>query len=193
MDWFRAIHIGWHRPYLDPIFHALSVIGLGEVETLIAISLLFFRKTRMYALPLLVVLLASSLTSQIPKRLILRDRPSLLLIAHPQELWRYNSFPSGHATSAFACAFMMLFITFGTKRGWIGWCSLLLALLIGISRIYRGVHWPTDVLAGIFVGCFTAAVCYLILDRIGKITDLDQPEATLTGREVGEAETPEKN
>lgn len=190
MDWFRAIHVGWHSTFLDPIFLFFSCLGLGEFESLIALSFLFFRKTRLYVLPLLVTLIGSSLATQIPKHYIIRERPSNLAFAHPQEAWLHDSFPSGHTTSSFAFAFMLLFITHGTKRAWAGWLSLFLALMIGISRIYRGVHWPSDVIAGIFFGCATAAICYLILDRFGKILDLDSPEASLTGREAGEVETP---
>ena len=187
MEWFRAIHVGLHSAGLDYVFLVFSYLGLGQVEALIAASFLAFRKTRHYALPMLATVLASSLFAQIPKHLLSRDRPSRLAIAHPQEDWLSNSFPSGHTTSAFAFAFMMVFLTFGTKRAWAGGLCLLMAILVGISRIYRGVHWPSDVIAGMFFGCATAAIVYLILDRMGKILELDQPGASLTGRESNEA------
>ncbi|MEA2552522.1 MAG: hypothetical protein QOJ65_698 [Fimbriimonadaceae bacterium] len=190
VEWFRAIHVGWHGPVQDAIFLVLSYLGLGQVLFFIAMGFLLFRKTRYYSLPLLVTVLASSILAQVPKRLIPRERPSNLAFTNPQEAWLHNSFPSGHTTSAFAFAFMMVFLTYGTKRAWAGWVSLLLACLIGISRIYRGIHWPSDVLAGAFFGCITAAVVFLILDRLGKILHLDSPEATLTGREVSESVEP---
>ena len=186
LDWFQAIHVGMHRPWLDPVFLVLSYLGLGQVQALIALALLLGRKTRMYTLPLLWTLIVSSLAAQIPKHLIERDRPSRLVFAHPQEAWLANSFPSGHTTSAFAFAFMLLFITVGTRRAWIGWTSLGIAALVGLSRIYRGVHWPSDVLAGVFFGAASATLVYLVLDRMGKMLDLDEPEATLTGRETSE-------
>lgn len=163
MDWFRAINVGWHSSTLDPIFLFITYLGLGEVQTIISLCLLIFRKTRPYALPLLVTLLLASFTSQIPKRLIDRDRPSLLTFAHAEEAWRYNSFPSGHTLGAFACAFMVFYLTRRTKNAWIGWVLLFVSCLVGISRVYRGVHWPTDVIGGMFIGCGTASLAYLIL------------------------------
>lgn len=186
LDWFQAIHVGLHRAWLDPVFLVFSYLGLGQIQAAIALLLLFRRATRMYTLPLLWTLLVSSLAAQIPKHLIERDRPSRLIFSHPQEAWLANSFPSGHTTSAFAFAFMVLFVTVGTRRAWVGWVSLFMAVLVGISRIYRGVHWPTDVIAGLFLGAASAAVVYLVLDRMGKLLGLDEPEATLTGREASE-------
>lgn len=190
---FRAINIGWSNPVLDVIFAIFSYVGLGGVLAAIAICMIFFRPTKHYVLPLLCTLLLASLTSQIPKRIFDRDRPSILNFAHPQEAIYAYSFPSGHTTSSFAFAFMILFLTIGTKRAWAGWMCLALAGLVGLSRIYRGVHWPSDVIAGVFDGCATAAIVFLVLNSLGKITDLDEPAATLTGREVAEAETPKNS
>lgn len=182
MEWFRAIHIGWHSPFLDPIFLVLSYLGLGEVEGLIAIGLILNKGTKKYGIPLLITVLATFITAQVPKRLLPRDRPSVLAFAHPQEAWLANSFPSGHTTCSFAFAFMVLFLTMGTKRVWIGWVSLLVALFIGISRIYRGVHWPSDVIAGFFFGCATAALVYLLM-RVKEEVDSGPVPAPLTPEE----------
>lgn len=187
MEAFRAIHVGWHSPVLDILFLVFSYIGLGQVQAIVAIALLFRRDSRYYVLPLLATLLGAFFSSQIPKKLLERERPSNLLIATPQESWLANSFPSGHTTSAFAFAFMLLYITWGTKRAWIGILALSCAVMVGLSRIYRGVHWPSDVIAGACFGCATAGVVYLLLDRLGHQLHLDTPEATLTGREVSEA------
>src|SRR5207302_10035676 len=98
--------------------------------------------TRAYGIPLLIAVLSSVVTTQGPKFLFQRDRPSLLAFSHPEEpIFRTFSFPSGHTTVSFAFAFMLLFLTMGTKRAWIGWAALATALLIGISRLYRGVDW----------------------------------------------------
>ena len=164
MECFRAIHIGWHSPILDPIFLVLSYLGLGEVLGFIAIGLILNKGTRQYGIPLLITDLATFITSQAPKKLLPRDRPSVLAFSHPQEAWLANSFPSGHTTASFAFAFMIVFMTMGSKRAWVGWLSLVIALLIGISRIYRGVHWPSDVVAGMFFGCASAAIVYLVMN-----------------------------
>ena len=163
IEWFRAIHIGWHSPILDPFFAFLSYFGLGISEFFFLLALTVFKKARPYILPLIVALLLASPMSQFPKHWIPRDRPSQLLFAHPQEPIYYSAFPSGHTTAAFAIAFMFLFLTYGTKRARWAYLSLVIATLIGISRIYRGVHRPSDVIAGVFDGCITAIVSYAIL------------------------------
>ena len=179
MEWFRAIHVGWHSPYLDPIFLIFSYLGLGEVEAFIAIGLILYRETRKYGIPLLITVLATIISTQLPKKLMPRDRPSVLSISHPQEAWLANSFPSGHTTCSFAFAFMVVFMTMGSKRAWVGYVCLLTAFLIGISRIYRGVHWPTDVIGGFFFGCATAAIVYLIMAFFEKFkSPHPQPEVT---------------
>jgi undecaprenyl-diphosphatase len=180
MEGFRAIHIGWHSPILDTVFLVITYLGLGATDTILAFSLFLFQKTRAYGIPLLAALLCSSPANQIPKHMITRERPSVLAFAHPQELWQFSSFPSGHTTSAFAFAFMMFLLTRKTKRAWVGWICLVLAALVGVSRIYRGMHWPTDVIGGLFAGCFAASFAYLVLGVFKWLPDIDDVPAVDT-------------
>jgi undecaprenyl-diphosphatase len=84
------------------------------------------------------------------------------------------SFPSDHATAAFAIAFGILFVARRT-----GWLFLAWAALIGISRVLAGMHYPTDVLAGALVGLgsgfLTARIAMPVLWRlivlVGRLTD----------------------
>ncbi|MBC8066456.1 MAG: phosphatase PAP2 family protein [Chlorobia bacterium] len=180
---FRAIHIGLHRDWLDPIFWVITTTGLGWVQAVLVLliplavdlrhelrSHPFFqalwacwKKTEYGVWPLLVTTAVSGLFfAQGVKRMIAaRDRPSLLNYAEPQEQIFSNSFPSGHTSTSFAIAFMLLFLTWKTDRAWIGRYAFVWAFLVGISRIYRGVHWPTDVIGGIFAGLLSSSVVYL--------------------------------
>ena len=76
-----------------------------------------------------------------------------ILIDQPGEF----SFPSGHTSSSFAFAFAVYLLL--PKK--YGIPAMVLALLIGLSRLYVGVHYPTDILGGILVGC----LCSLVIVR----------------------------
>ena len=113
--------------------------------------------------------------SDLLKELIGRDRPSNLKTAIVMEDVHTRSFPSGHTTTAFAMATMLLILTWNTKYRHLGWSSYVVAALIGFSRIYRGVHWPTDVIGGVFCGIGTSCLLYFVLPRFG-LDLLGQPE-----------------
>ncbi len=114
---------------------------------------------------LLAVGLASLINTGILKKAIPRERPSNLPDALPQESFFHNSFPSGHTATSFAIALTILFLTWRTPRAWWGAIALVWAALVGLSRIYRGVHWPSDVLGGALVGLGCAALVAILLPR----------------------------
>lgn len=78
-----------------------------------------------------------------------------------------SSFPSGHTTSSFAIAVTIAMLWPGNRR-FAGVLLISVATLIGISRIYRGVHWPTDVIAGAALGFACGAIVALIFGELGK-------------------------
>ena len=185
MDWlerfdeegFRAIHQGLSNPALDWIMLVLSYSGLGQVQFLASLGFLLSPKTKYYVLPLLLTILVAGLpVAQLLKALVPRDRPSNLAYAKPFEDFHFSSFPSGHTTTSFAVATMLFLITRQSKNSWMGWTALIWASLVGVSRIYRGVHWPTDVLAGLFAGVFSACLVYWVLHLMGKQLHFDEPE-----------------
>ena len=90
------------------------------------------------------------------------DRPPLRY-AHPDALVslpRGSSFPSGHTATSFACATVLSFFVPKAAPAF-----YLLALAIGFSRIYVGVHWPLDVLGGAVLGVAVGLAVTALLRR----------------------------
>ncbi len=163
---FRAIHLGWHRDWLDPVFWTISTSGLGYVQGIFILLLATRKSLRRWVLPLGIAA-ALGLTANIVKALVPRMRPSNLAEAVPQESFYHSAFPSGHTTSAFAVATMIWFIGRRVERPWIGWAAMLWASLVALSRVYRGVHWPTDVIGGALLGF--GATCLVVLLWGGRL------------------------
>lgn len=174
---FRAVNVGWHQPWLDPVFWAFSYSGLGQVQALIILSLWFCRPLRGWIAPLLTTVVVSGFfIGDVLKHLIPRDRPSNLPFAIVQEDLHFHSFPSGHTCTSFGIAIMLILLTRGTSRAWLGWAALLWACGVGVSRIYRGVHWPTDVLGGICVGLAGSILVWSVFNWKGWLPE--RAEAT---------------
>lgn len=144
------------NPVLNPIIVFITSLGDGGMIWIAAtILLLIPKKTRKIGIMSAAALLGSLIiNNNIIKNIVARPRPYTvleelsILIPKPGEY----SFPSGHTSSSFAAA--VVFFRQLPKK-W-GVPALVLAILIGFSRIYVGVHYPTDVLAGMAVGTLLA-------------------------------------
>ena len=138
--------------FLNPIVTAITSLGNGGIFWIIlTVLLLIPKKTRKIglccALGLIFDLLAVNLCI---KPLVGRIRPYVTLdtIVPLGHLPGDHSFPSGHSAGSFACAWAF----YRTARRRFGVPALVLAALIALSRLYVGVHYPTDVIAGVIIG-----------------------------------------
>jgi undecaprenyl-diphosphatase len=167
---------------------ATDVTALGSISVLSIIVLLVFGLIVSLRRPReAVVLLAASaggmaLTGLL-KGVFQRDRPPLILHLAPAI---NASFPSGHATLSATVYLTLgaLIAHFAHRRRvriYALSAAVILAVLVGCSRVYLGVHWPTDVLAGWCVGSAWALVCWsaaLLWERITHKPLTTTPHAT---------------
>lgn len=165
----------------------LDLTALGGVTVLTLVTLLaagYLLSSRKPALALFVLASVGggALVSTILKSLFLRSRPDLV-----QHLAQVDSasFPSGHAMNS-AIVYLTLGALLarsmgdGRVRAYLLLVSIMLAVLIGFTRIYLGVHWPTDVLAGWAVGAAWAIICSLLAQGLQRRAAIE-PEAPPTG------------
>ncbi|MCL1816116.1 MAG: phosphatase PAP2 family protein [Clostridiales bacterium] len=139
--------------WLDNFMIGLSWLGNnGVIWCIISTILLLRQKTRYNGLVCIVALLLSLIfCNLIIKNMIARPRPYDVLPWLQPLIPRLTdySFPSGHASSSFAAA--MALALSGMDKTWFI-SAFALAFLIGLSRLYVGVHYPSDMLGGIVLG-----------------------------------------
>jgi membrane-associated phospholipid phosphatase len=114
---------------------------------------------------ILLIYLLSLIFAQILKYFIVEARPAFYLekMNYPYfidevTLHNYHSFPSGHTASIFALAAVLAFFI---KNKTYSIIFLIVAALVGYSRIYLGQHFMDDVLAGSVIGVFSSIICWL--------------------------------
>lgn len=150
----RTLNIAGENALLDGILIFLTVLGISYVVVLASVPL-WLKGRRDLGYDVVVLVIVASLFTEVLKLLVDRPRPfeelpdmsTIVSASGP-------SFPSAHASRAFAVAAI---VAIRTSRRY-GAPSLAIASLIGLSRVCLGVHWPTDVLAGALLGAAMAVV-----------------------------------
>jgi undecaprenyl-diphosphatase len=170
-----------HTPTLDSVMLEITTLGTGTVVLMIvAVAALFLTLTRhKYSALLLIVATSGGLLLDMwLKHWFGRPRPHVFA-------WTTHalgsSFPSGHAMgSTIAYSTVAYLAARLQKRLWARvvtmFIALLLIFLICFSRLYLGVHYPSDVLAGVIVGLAWAAFCMATLEGIQRFSQRRAPE-----------------
>lgn len=161
----------FRTPQLNKILQFITNLGdlYGYIVITTICSLWFYFKFKnwKYVLQLVFVIIVSGLSNLALKEVINRARPTAEHLVSVETL----SYPSGHAMSAMAFygfliyLFYFLKINKWLKASLIILCSFLI-VSIGISRIYLGVHFPSDIAGGIIAGTIWVMFCILIFNII---------------------------
>lgn len=163
--------------WVEEAFRDITALGSAAVLTLLGAAVVgFLAMRRQYdAIALLVAaVVGGALLSWALKEFFARPRPDL--VPHIAQVTS-PSFPSGHSLLA-----VVMYLTLGSlvsrlveglrAKIYVLSVGVTFAFLVGVSRVYIGVHYPTDVLAGWTVGLIWALVCWLAtrhLQRIGIV------------------------
>ena len=163
---------GW---FFSPLFELLHILASPLGCTFLLLFLFFFvKKARPFIYAMMIsVVLGVLFNNFVIKLLVARPRPYVDEGSVFYQLWMMMgchtesdlSFPSGHATGAFAM--MLPIFLLGDKRR--SWLALVYAFLVMISRVYLVVHYPTDVIAGAVVGTLAALIGTPISQKLPRV------------------------
>lgn len=163
--------ISYRSPALTNYFIFVTNIGdvygyLIVIVCTLLISILKFKRWKFVA-QITIVLALSAVSNMILKRFIDRARPGIEHLVSVETL----SYPSGHAMSAMAFYGFVIYLFYRFKMNlFLKWVVMLIFLLlilsIGISRIYLGVHYPSDIAGGFIAGFIWVVFCVLLFDLI---------------------------
>jgi len=162
---------------------ARSITALGghtvlTIVVLLVASYLLLLRDNTTAYFVVIAAVTGTTINTLMKALFDRARPDF--VTHLTDVFT-ASFPSGHAAQSAVVYLTLGALLAGTHRSlifriyFIG-VAILLVLLIGLSRVYLGVHYPTDVLAGWCFGTAWALTCWLILKTLQRRKVARQPE-----------------
>jgi undecaprenyl-diphosphatase len=154
-------------PWIESALIDLTALGGPTVLGLVVMAVIGFLLLQgryRSALAILLTAATGELLNSAMKSLFMRPRPAI--VPHLRPVYE-TSFPSGHAMES-----AIIYLTLGAMLMRIAqgrltkvYCltlAVLMTLLVGVSRVYLGVHYPTDVLAGWTVGLVWASICWLV-------------------------------
>lgn len=148
-----------HSPLLDQVFGLITNLN-HEAVYLLVLPLIYWLYDKRFGRYLFAVLAIALWSNDLFKGIVVGSRPDpgQVRVLMPETTGGSPGFPSGHAQTS------LLFwgaIAWQVRRTWVTVAVLLTVFLIGLSRLYLGLHWPLDVLGGWAIG----AILLLLLQR----------------------------
>ena len=161
-----ALRSGRDSGVLISLFQWITWLGDSPQRTAMVVltaAWLIWKARRRAALVIMVVPILAGVTNSLLKEAFARTRPDI--VPHLDQIGNL-AYPSGHASNAMAF-FLLVALVLATKRLVI-WraAAVALALLIGMSRLALGVHWPSDVIGGWLWGTAFALFGFWLLKRV---------------------------
>jgi undecaprenyl-diphosphatase len=154
-QWFVWINRRRPNHLINFVLCQITHFGGAVLTILVCLGLVFSAEApwNQTAIQSLIALTLSHIPVALLKRKYPRKRPYLVLpdIRTGKNPLQDHSFPSGHTTAIFSVVFPFILL-----MPMLGIILLPLALIVGFSRIYLGLHYPTDTIAGAILGCIAA-------------------------------------
>ena len=164
-------------PFLNDVMKVIT--SLGSVWAVLGILVvlafvLYFLKKEKYIIPVVISLITSIGFSTVVKILLARPRP---IIDNALVIETSYSFPSGHTLIAITfygilVIYLCMYVKSNVAKVFSILFGILIILAVGFSRIYLGVHWPSDVLASLLLGIGWLAFIMLVLEYKSRIMKL---------------------
>jgi len=179
----------FRTPVVNNVMLFITYLGKGEIIifSLIIVSIiLILLKQKFYLFSLLASVIGGEIFVSITKNIIDRPRPSLVDSLVVENSW---SFPSGHTFTAISFyGLLTFFIAHNLKKRWqriIAYTTgLLLVISIGLSRVFLGAHWPSDVLASFFSGIAWISILVTIASIRKKFSLKEKTEIKTNKKKV---------
>lgn len=160
----KAVNLSYHSGLLDGVANLVTMLGWMYIGLILSVLLFVYGyykddlKARRAGFLLFVCLLITGGCIEVIKIVVGRPRPyvdvsSLIVLAHESNL----SFPSGHTATATVIAYCLSREYKHTAL------FMVMPLVVALSRLYLGVHYPSDVLFGFIFALIISCVCYHLL------------------------------
>lgn len=177
IEWFDKPIIDFIQSSETPALTDMMIFftSIGSIEGVITISIIsllviyLILKYRKESLIFVIAILGSTVLNQTLKNIFQRERPTGYRLIEETGY----SFPSGHAMAAFTLYLTLTLIIWNNTNSKLGHILVFISaismiLLIGISRIYLGVHYPSDIIAGYIASAIWLLVLFTISHRMSK-------------------------